>query len=374
MSQGKHFGFLRRPPPMWMAILITAVLVGLMVWMRLGLWRGEVLPVGFGMPLVLVAVLRNRRLLWISTFIFACITVHKFAYALPHANPNDPRMRPSITMVKGAIVLIDAACVALVADLWIQAVILLEARRRKAEEESLRKGRFLAAVSHDIRTPANAIGLLAELVKRAAESGDTTDLAETAGELQNSAVSMVTLIADVLDITRLDIGAIELRKSDFALGELLADCCRQLAPLATKKGLELSCDGPDPDLFIKADRIKLLRVFNNLVGNAIKFTDKGTVQVDAERLPEGRVQVAISDTGIGIAPEHHARIFDEYFQLKNPDRERMQSSGLGLSISKRLIETMGGTLQVASQFSQGSTFTVTLPAAIVVPTPAAKPS
>jgi signal transduction histidine kinase len=108
------------------------------------------------------------------------------------------------------------------------------------------------------------------------------------------------------------------------------------------------------------------RVLTNLVGNAVKYTDGGQVHVRADRLGDGSVRLAVEDTGIGIAQEHLDHIFDEFFQLRNPERDRNKGNGLGLSISKRLLEAMGGRIAVDSAPGQGSTFAVTLPASAVV--------
>jgi signal transduction histidine kinase len=243
----------------------------------------------------------------------------------------------------------------------------LDNRRREAEEASVRKSRFLAAVSHDIRTPANAISLLAELIQRSAiDPSHSSEIPELAQELQRSSINLVNLISDVLDLTRLDSGRVDLHDSEFDFNQWLSDECKQLSPLAEQKKLQFSCSPPEAPIHLRADRIKLSRIVTNLIGNAIKFTETGSVHVEARLLPDRRAQIEVRDTGIGIAQEHMPRIFDEFFQLKNPERDRNKGSGLGLSISKRLLEVMGGELKADSTHGKGSTFTVILPASIVV--------
>jgi signal transduction histidine kinase len=244
----------------------------------------------------------------------------------------------------------------------------LDTRRREAEEASVRKTRFLAAVSHDIRTPANAISLLAELIRRTASNpalaAEVPDLAQ---ELHGSAVSLVNLLSDVLDIARFDSDKIDLQESEFAINALLQDEQRQLQPLAREKGLTLEVNAPADSLVVRTDRIKLARVLGNLIGNAIKFTERGGVRVDAQRNGHNAIRISISDTGVGIAPEHLAHIFDEFFQLRNPERDRAKGSGLGLTICRRLVDAMGGELEVQSAPGQGSTFIITLPGFAMVP-------
>jgi PAS domain S-box-containing protein len=243
----------------------------------------------------------------------------------------------------------------------------LDLRRREAEEASVRKTRFLAAVSHDIRTPANAISLLAELIRRTATNpslaGDVPDLAQ---ELHDSAMSLVNLLSDVLDIARFDSDKVDLQESEFSLAGLLADEQKQLLPLARQKGLSLDVIAPAEPLVLRTDRIKLARILGNLIGNAIKFTEAGGVRLEARRNDDGTVLISVSDTGVGIPAESLAHIFDEFFQLRNPERDRAKGSGLGLTICKRLIDAMGAKLHVQSTPGKGSTFTVTLPVFAVV--------
>ena len=243
----------------------------------------------------------------------------------------------------------------------------LDLRRREAEEASVRKTRFLAAVSHDIRTPANAISLLAELIRRtAANPSLVSEVPELAAELQGSAISLVNLLSDVLDVARFDSGKIELQESEFLLSGLIEEEHRQLLPLARQKQLNFTWSAPKQAIRVRADRIKLGRVLGNLVGNAIKFTEKGEVRVEVELPGEQGVQIRVIDTGIGIPPEYQRHIFDEFFQMRNPERDRSKGTGLGLTICHRLVEAMGGSMAVESEVGKGSTFIVRLPPAALI--------
>jgi signal transduction histidine kinase/GAF domain-containing protein len=242
----------------------------------------------------------------------------------------------------------------------------LESRRRKAEEESIRKSRFLAAVSHDIRTPANAISLMSELLRQVASQPDKAgEIPELVSEVHMVSGALVRLVGDVLDITRLDTGRVELHETEFALADLLKDACMQLSPVADQKQLALQC-GLAEGLRLRTDRIKLSRVVGNLIANAIKYTERGEVAVTAEVAPDGRLEIRVTDTGVGIEEADRERIFDEFVQLRRPDRDRGTGSGMGLAICRRLIGTMGGELQLQSQVGKGSCFTAILPASAVV--------
>jgi signal transduction histidine kinase len=258
----------------------------------------------------------------------------------------------------------------------------LDLRRREAEESSVRKTRFLAAVSHDIRTPANAITLLAELIRRTASNPAMAgEVPELAKEIHASALSLVELLGDVLDLARYDSGRLEMQETEVSVAELLEDEYRRFAPLAREKGLSLKVVRPDPPLRVRTDRIKLSRVIGNLLGNAIKFTPAGEVNIEAARdgvaaSPDGQAApgsngsspvIRVRDTGIGIALESQQNIFDEFVQLHNRERDRNKGTGLGLTICKRLVDAMGGKLILRSEPGKGSTFTVVLPPQSVVP-------
>jgi signal transduction histidine kinase len=263
----------------------------------------------------------------------------------------------------------------------------LERRRRDAEEDAVRKTRFLTAISHDVRTPANAISLLAELIQRSADNPAALgEIPEMARDLQANSKALVELVSDVLDVARFDSGQFDLQKSSFELSATLNAEVRQLMPLAINKGIRLIVEPLSQPLWLHTDRIKLARVISNLVANAIKFTETGSVTIRTrsnERgmmneeketssfiVPPSSLFIEVIDTGIGISAEHQARIFDEFFQLRNPERDRAKGTGLGLAICKRLVDAMGCSLSVASRLGHGSTFTLTLPADAIVPAPA----
>jgi len=367
-----------RRPPLAVSLALCVGLVGLMGWLRLEVFRQWVLPVGYGVPLVLAGWSRNRRVLWTVVVIFAAMTIWKFFFLL-HVGSPAQRYQHQVEALAVVSFIVDLA-VRRNQDLEERSEELrttneelaksqreLDRRRQQAEEASIRKSRFLAAVSHDIRTPANAISLLAELIqRRAADPAAAGEVPELAQELQKSSAGLVNLVSDVLDLTRLDIGRMELNAVEFELGAWLEEECRELRPLAEEKKLAFHWSVPAQPLRVRCDRTKLSRVMMNLIGNAIKFTERGQVHVRAELLPDGRPHVSVQDTGVGIAPEDIERIFDEFFQLKQADRDRNKGTGLGLSICKRLVETMGGTLTVNSSPGRGSTFAVVLPASVVM--------
>jgi len=246
----------------------------------------------------------------------------------------------------------------------------LSRRSQEAEENTRQKTRFLAAVSHDVRNPANAINLMAELIQR---SGDDPRLASEiprlAESLRVNTRLLVELVSDVLDLSRFDSGKIDLEETTFDPAELIRAEVGQYEPLAKNAGLALCVETTAPaNLRVKTDRMKLARVLGNLVNNAIKFTEVGSVRTTLRQLVDGSLEIAVQDTGVGIAAEHLEHIFDEFFQIRNPERDRSKGTGLGLAICKRLIDAIGCSLDVDSQLGCGTTFRVRVPAAMIVET------
>ncbi|MCW1923098.1 ATP-binding protein [Luteolibacter arcticus] len=240
----------------------------------------------------------------------------------------------------------------------------LETRRRDAENAALQKSQFLAAVSHDVRTPANAISLLAELVERATTDPQQSHrIPELARSLWANARSLVDLVSDVLDLTRLDSGAADLHLTEFPLLELIDAEVFQAETTAVGKGLTIAKVVPSHSVRLLTDRTKLKRVIANLLSNAVKFTERGGVRVECTVGEE--VRISIADTGIGIPGDAVDKVFDEFFQLRNPERNREKGAGLGLAICRRLVATLGCTLSLDSVVGAGSTFTLIIPKELV---------
>lgn len=243
----------------------------------------------------------------------------------------------------------------------------LEQRHREAEAASIQKTRFLAAVSHDVRTPANAISLLAEFIgKCASDPAKFDQIPGLANHLWSNAKSMVELVSDVLDLTRFDSGRVELDVSTFSLNELMESEIRVSQPFAESKKLQLEASIPEEEIRLATDRTKLARVISNLVNNAIKFTEGGTVKLGCAKAEDGGLLVSVADTGIGIPSDHLGLVFDEFFQMRNPERNRDKGAGLGLAICQRLLKGLGFEVEVKSLVGVGTTFTVKIPADRIV--------
>jgi signal transduction histidine kinase len=242
----------------------------------------------------------------------------------------------------------------------------IEEKRKAAEEASIQKTRFLAAVSHDVRTPANAISLLAELIERCAKDPARAHQVPTlAANLWSNARAMIDLVSDVLDLTRFDSGRMDLDLSEFSLSDLIRSELAQAEPLAGHRGLKLKHVLPS-EVIIRSDRTKLARVLANFISNAVKFTEAGEIRVECRDDEGGGKAVDVIDSGIGIPAEHVGSIFDEFFQLRNPERNRDKGAGLGLAICRRLLEALGFEVTVKSLVGIGTTFSIHIPAECVV--------
>jgi signal transduction histidine kinase len=193
-----------------------------------------------------------------------------------------------------------------------------------------------------IRTPVNSINLMSEIICHAADPILAKRIPSMTRRLQSTALSLTDLLSDVLDMARFDSGHMKLSITMFSLNELIVFKRENLLLLAEVKALRLEVRLSEPDIRLQTDCIMLDRVITNLVTNAIKFTDRGSVTVSARTTPDGAALIDIRDTGPGIAPEHLSRIFEDFEQVYSATAGSNNGWGLGLSISCRLVTLMGG--------------------------------
>ncbi|HEY2019525.1 hybrid sensor histidine kinase/response regulator [Paraburkholderia sp.] len=229
----------------------------------------------------------------------------------------------------------------------------LAAQKRVADEASLAKTRFFAAASHDLRQPLHAIGLLAASLNDPAAT--PAQHAKTAGHIVYNVDALNQLFNQVLDLARIESGVTQVIRLHFRLSELFERIGSQYRPQAAAKGLALRI--APTSMVVYDDPVLLERVLSNLLSNAVRYTDEGAIWLGLRRA--GREQggyIEVRDSGVGIAPEEHEHIFEEFYQAANPQRDAQQGHGLGLPTVKRLVGLLGGELQLRSAPGRGSVF------------------
>jgi ammonium transporter len=235
----------------------------------------------------------------------------------------------------------------------------VEMARDAAMEAGSAKTRFLASISHELRTPLNAIIGFTRLVSRNAEALPEKQV-DNLSKILVSAEHLLALIDEVLDLSRIEAGEVSLEMTEVQIADVLREVTDSLEPLVQRPRVQLSVEAQPGLPVVVTDRDKVKQILLNLVSNAIKYTDEGSIAVGADSA-NGRLRVGVSDTGVGI-PEHElGSIFDEFHRADAVDARRRSGAGLGLTISRRLARALGGDVSVESRVDVGSTFTLDLP-------------
>ncbi|HEY8731541.1 MAG TPA: ATP-binding protein, partial [Candidatus Limnocylindria bacterium] len=237
----------------------------------------------------------------------------------------------------------------------------IQQKSAQLEVANRHKSEFLANMSHELRTPLNAIIGFSEVLQQRMFGELNDQQADYLEDIKTSGQHLLTLINDILDLSKIEAGRMELEAAPFSLVAALNNAVTLVRERAQSHGIKLELVvAPELDTMV-ADERKLKQVLVNLLANAVKFTpDGGTITLRAVR-ENGEVRLAVHDTGIGIAPEDQRRIFEEFQQASHQGERSREGTGLGLTLSKRMVELHGGTISVDSAPGKGSTFTVALP-------------
>ncbi|VVP94123.1 Sensor histidine kinase RcsC [Pseudomonas fluorescens] len=249
-----------------------------------------------------------------------------------------------------------------------QAQVQLEERALELQRSSKYKSEFLANMSHELRTPLNSSLILAKLLAENPEENLTAEQVKFAESIYSAGNDLLNLINDILDISKVEAGKLEIRPENSSVARLVDDLRGLIQPLATDKQLDFQVNVQDgAPLMLFTDRQRLEQVLKNLLSNAVKFTESGSISLSVAAAPGDGIAFSIRDSGIGIEVDQHESIFEAFRQADGATNRRYGGTGLGLSISRDLATMLGGSISVSSTPGQGSVFTLVLPVQYVEP-------
>jgi len=249
--------------------------------------------------------------------------------------------------------------VALYAELDAQAADL-----RKATEL---KSRFLAYMSHEFRTPINSIRAIARLLNDKVDGPLTAEQEMQVGFIHKSANEFAEMVDDLLDLAKIEAGRVDISPAWFDMVDLFQALRGMFKPVLTNPDVTLIFEEPEGLPSLYTDDHKLSQILRNFISNALKFTQRGEVRVSVVRTGPESVRFSVADTGIGIAPEFHAAVFEDYSQVNTPLQKRLRGTGLGLALSRKLAVLLGGDVSLESALGEGSVFSVILPLPVEPP-------
>jgi signal transduction histidine kinase len=334
----------------------------------------------FALPISLAALALGRRwLLMVYVASIAGVAVTAFVwYPLAGMPRNAPSAIIAFALIAGLLALfLDRFGTAFRESLAAQQRLNDELEQRvtertrqlaktnhELEQANQTKDRFLASMSHELRTPLNGIiGFTGTLLMKL-PGPLTVDQEKQLRTVQGSAKHLLSLINDILDLAKIESGTVELSLEPVVCQEVIAEVAAGLRPLAETKALTLEITLPDHPIVVQADRRALSQILINLVNNAIKFTEQGSVRLTLSQRHESgqlRTEIGVADTGRGIHPEDQAKLFQAFSQVVTSGTRRQEGTGLGLYLSQKLAQLLGGQITVASEYGSGSTFILSFP-------------
>jgi len=243
----------------------------------------------------------------------------------------------------------------------------LDAQADALREATDLKSRFLAYMSHEFRTPIGSIRSISRLLMDRVDGPLTDEQERQVRFIQDTSAEFDEMVNDLLDLAKVEAGRVTISPAWFELVDLFSALRGMFKPVLTSQDVVLVFEEPDGVAALFNDDRKLAQILRNFISNALKFTTRGEVRVAARGNGDGTVTFSVADTGIGIDSEFHHAIFQDFIQVDSPVQKRLRGTGLGLSLSKRLAELLGGSVALQSELGQGSTFSVTLPVRLAEP-------
>ncbi|MGJ7610221.1 MULTISPECIES: sensor histidine kinase [unclassified Variovorax] len=237
----------------------------------------------------------------------------------------------------------------------------LDAQAQQLQKATELKSRFLAYMSHEFRTPINAIRSIVRLLSDRVDGPLTPEQEKQVGFVDTTATELADMVDDLLDLAKIEAGRVDISPAWFEMVDLFSALRGMFRPVLHNPATALIFEEPEGLPKLYTDDRKLSQILRNFISNALKFTPHGEVRVTAMRVGDDEVRFSVADTGIGIAPENHAAVFDDFSQVDSPVQKRLRGTGLGLSLSRQLAVLLGGRVELASELGKGSVFSVTLP-------------
>ena len=237
----------------------------------------------------------------------------------------------------------------------------LDDRAQQLARLSESKTRFLSDISHELRTPLSSIVNLAGLLLSHVDGPLLAEQERQVMMIRQSATWLTDLVNELLDVAKIESGTVELRAEAFHLGALFRSLRGTLRPLATNEAVALVIDDPDAGLELFTDEQRVAQVLRNFISNALKFTTQGEVRLSSALEDGGMIRLTVADTGIGIAPDDQARVFEEFVQVDGPIQRRVRGTGLGLPLSVKIARLLGGEVSLDSRPGLGSRFSLRIP-------------
>lgn len=242
----------------------------------------------------------------------------------------------------------------------------LDAQAEQLKRATELKSRFLAYMSHEFRTPISSILSITRLLTDRIDGPLTPEQEKQVHFIESTATEFAEIVNDLLDLAKIEAGRVDVSAEWFEMVDLFSALRGMFKPGLINPNTTLIFEEPVDIGRIYTDDRKLSQILRNFISNALKFTLQGEVRVSAVRQDDRFVRFSVSDTGIGIATEHHSALFDDYSQVDSPIQKRLRGTGLGLSLSKQLATLLGGTVDVTSALGEGSVFSITVPAVLPV--------
>ncbi|BDA72254.1 PAS/PAC sensor signal transduction histidine kinase [Calothrix sp. PCC 7716] len=241
----------------------------------------------------------------------------------------------------------------------------VEVQNLQLEESAKLKSQFMSIISHELRTPLHAILGFASLLQRQVQKQSSSNCSMMIERIINNGKLLLNLIEDMLDVSKLESNRLQLQLQQFNFPELIISTINELRPIAQTKNLAINLNLELQDNFVINDSIRVKQILVNLVSNAIKFTDKGSVDIHVKELPQNKISICVQDTGIGIDETDLKYIFQAFRQINQTTVRKYNGTGMGLAIVNHLVRLMQGNISVNSKIGEGSTFCVELPKVVV---------